>query len=180
MALLGLCAELKWCWVFCGDLLVLGARLSPLQLCGEHCPLLSFSPSLSLFLFFKSNGRPPLSRSRRPSFHFSRFLLVNCSLCHRRTPASVPTLASQTASTARRRVAGRRRWTSTATRFTSATILMRRYRQHCTSFLGLSWEMSSWGAWHTVNKKTVIMPKTHTLHFLFSCKSKETSQKIHL
>lgn len=89
---------------------------------------------------FSSGGRPLLSRSRRPSFPSSRSPLVDSSLCHRRTPASVPTLASQTVSMARRRVVGRRRWTSTATRCTSATILMRRYRLHGADLLSLYWE----------------------------------------
>lgn len=80
------------------------------------------SPSLC------TNGRPLLSRSRRLSFPSSRSRLVDSSLCRRRTPASAPTLASQTVSTALRRAAGRRRWTSLATRCTSATILTRRYR----------------------------------------------------
>lgn len=87
-------------------------------------------PSLFLSLFSLCNGRPLLSRSRRLSFPSSRSPSVGSSLCHRRTPASVPTLASLTVSMARRRVVGRRRWTSTATRCTSATILTRRYRLH--------------------------------------------------
>lgn len=91
---------------------------------------LSFFSPLFPLSFQLCNGRPPLSRSRRLSFPSSRSPSVGSSLCHRRTPASVPTLASLTVSMARRRVVGRRRWTSTATRCTSATILMRRYRLH--------------------------------------------------
>lgn len=84
---------------------------------------LSFLPPLSL-------GRPLLSRSRHLSFPSSRSPSAASSLCRRRTPASVPTLASQIASMAHRHAVGRRRWTSTATRCMSATILMRRYQLH--------------------------------------------------
>ncbi len=121
------------------------------------------SLSLSLSSSLCTNGRPLLCRSRRLSFPSSRSPLVDSSLCHRRTPASVPTLASQTVSTARRRAAGRRRWTSTATRCTSATILMRRYRLHgadllslyCGDFWECMWERI-WG-WLMVN-----FPLQHT------------------
>lgn len=97
-----------------------GVGIASLELHGERCLL------FSVF----SNARPLLCRYLLLSFPTSRCPSVVSSLCRQRTPASVPTLACQTVSTARRPVVGRRRWMSTATRCTSATILTRRYRPH--------------------------------------------------
>lgn len=123
--LLVACAVLIWCWAASHGLLVLGLFSSETPW-WKMPSLFSLPPSLS----FYSNGRPLLSRSRRLSFPSSRSPSADFSLCRRRTPASVPTLASQTVSMARRHAVGRRRWTSTATRCTSATIPTRRYRLH--------------------------------------------------
>lgn len=96
------------------------------------CPLnllVKVSPfSLPLFPSLSAAVRPRLSRSRRLSSPTCRSPSATSSRCRQRTPASAPTLASLTVSTAPRRAAGRRKWTNTATHFTSATILTRRYR----------------------------------------------------
>lgn len=102
---------------------------------------------LPLPLSLYTNARPLLSRSRRLSSPSSRSPLVASSLCLRKTPASVPTPASQTASMVRRRVAGRRRWMSMATRCTSATILMRRYRLLRVHLMCLHWGGLCIGKW---------------------------------
>lgn len=109
--LVALLFPVLWCWAVSDGFLCLSA-VSPLT-----C------------------GRPLPSHSHRLSFPTCHSPSVTFSLCRPRTPASAPTLASRTASTARRRAAGQRRWTSTVTRCTSATILTRRYGLICCSFL---------------------------------------------
>lgn len=135
---------------------LLGAGFSGSLFCievvlGSFWWFICFSSSVTswwlCFLFSLSsstNRRPLLSRSRPLCFLTSHSPSVASSLCRLRTPASAPTLASQTASMARRHAVGQRRWTSTATRCTSATILTRRYGLICLFPL-----VVSVGAWWT-------------------------------
>lgn len=116
--------RLYGCWAEMMFLVIYGLLVSA-------CLLLFWAIKGSLIsLFFCSTVRPLLFPCRLLSFPSCRSPSVESCLFLRRTPASVPTLASLTASMAPRHVAGRRRWMSTATRCTSATILMRRYKLH--------------------------------------------------
>lgn len=124
----------NWAWPSVVFSSVLGYWVSVLWWSGVS-PLLLHGDCVSLSLsFFPTNRRQHLSRSRPLCFPTSRCPSVASSLCRPRTPASVPTLASQTASTARLRAVGQRRWTSTATRCTSATTPTRRYELICCLF----------------------------------------------
>lgn len=111
--------SLRRCWAQLMFLMIYGLLVSA-------CLLFFWGPLTSLFF----SVRPLLFPCRLLSFPSCRSPSVESCLSLRRTPASVPTLASQTASMAPRHAAGRRRWMSTATRCTSATILMRRYKLH--------------------------------------------------
>lgn len=116
----------------CGS--IFGVKLVLVVLCfGVHdclpslyCVVISLSFSPSLF----TDDRPLLSLSRLLCFPTSRSPSATSSLYLQRTPASVPTLASRTASMARRLAVGLKRWTSTGKCCTSANILTRRYRPH--------------------------------------------------
>lgn len=92
------------------------------------CLLSLYGERFSLVFSLSFNDRQLLSRSRHLSFPSCRCPSEDSSLCPQRTPASAPTVASQTASMARLCAAGHRRWTNTGTRCTSATILTRRYQ----------------------------------------------------
>lgn len=128
--------ERGWLWAPCRVFGFLAASgcLSVLCNSGERFP---FSLSLCLPLF--TTVRPRLCRSRHLSSPSCRSPSGASSRCHRRTPASAPTLASQTVSMAPLHAAGRKRWMNTATRCTSATILTRRYRPVGLHLLSLLW-----------------------------------------
>lgn len=121
--------ERGWLWAPCRVFGFLAASgcLSVLCNSGERF-LLSLSFSLSFCLPLFTTVRPRLCRSRHLSSPSCRSPSGASSRCRQRTPASAPTLASQTVSMVPRRAAGRRRWMNTATRCTSATILTRRYQ----------------------------------------------------